>query len=43
MYKKILFYLDQFFLDKEQNKFLKNNDKFKKKNKIKKFIYKKKY
>jgi hypothetical protein len=42
MYKKILFYLDQFFLDKEQNKFLNHNNKFKKKNKIKKFIYKKK-
>jgi hypothetical protein len=40
MYKKILFYLDQFFLDKEQNKFVKNNNQFKKK--IKKFIYKKK-
>ena len=42
MYKKILFYLDQLFLDKEQNKFVKNNNKYKKKNEIKKFTRKKK-
>jgi hypothetical protein len=42
MYKKILFYLDQLFLDKEQNKFVKNNNKYKKKNEIKKFTHKKK-
>jgi hypothetical protein len=42
MLKKIFSQFDQFFLDKEQNKFVKNNNKFKKKNELKKFTYKKK-
>jgi hypothetical protein len=42
MYKKILSYFDVFFLDKEQNKFIKNNNQIKNKSEIKKFKYKKK-
>ena len=42
MYKKKNYYSNDFFLSKEQRIFIKNNNQFKKKNKIKKFRYKKK-
>jgi len=42
MYKKKISYFDQFFINKEQNIFIKNNNQFKNKNEIKKYIHKKK-